>query len=158
LSYHQLAHELHVRFPGDESFYWPPGTALVLLGGYSVLGESIIVARAITLLVGVATVVLVSLLARLVTRSERAQRFTWILATFYPPAVMLTPQCYSQHFAALFLLAVAYFGGRALQEGRILWSALAGLALGAGCLTRPSMLALVPIVVLVYIMKGWQSP
>lgn len=157
LSYDELAREMLVRSPSDDAYYWPPGTSFTLAGGYLVFGASVAVARAITGAAGVASVVLAWLLARQAISSERAQRLTALVAAIYPPAVMLTPQCYSQHFAALALLALAYFGGRALKEGRIGLYCLAGLALGVGCIIRASMLALVPIVAVLFLAKAWRS-
>ena len=157
LSYDELAREMLVRFPGDNAYHWPPGTSFTLAGGYLVFGASVAVARTITGAAGVASVVLAWLVARQAIPSERAQRLTALIAAVYPPAVMLTPQCYSQHFAALALLALAYFGGRALKEGRPHLYGFAGLALGAGCIVRASMLALVPIVAALFFAKAWRS-
>jgi 4-amino-4-deoxy-L-arabinose transferase-like glycosyltransferase len=157
LSYDENAREMLVRFPGEKAFYWPPGTSLFLAGGYRILGASVAAARALTLVAGVASVVLTWLIARQALSSEKAQRATAIVAAVYTPAVMLTPQCYSQHFAGLALLALAYFGGRAFKEQRIHLYGLAGLALGAGCIIRASMLLLVPLVTVVLLVKGWRS-
>lgn len=157
LSYDENAREMLVSFPGDKAYYWPPGTSYTLAAAYRVFGASIAVARTITVITSVASVVLAWLIARQALSSARAQSLTVVVAAIYPPAVMLAPQCYSQHFAGLALLAVAYFGGRALKEGRLHLYGIAGLALGAGCIIRASMLVLVPVVAVVVVAKAWRS-
>jgi 4-amino-4-deoxy-L-arabinose transferase-like glycosyltransferase len=59
--------------------------------------------------------------------------------------VLLCGQTYAQHLASLCLAATAYFGLRAARERRLLHFALAGAALGLGCLTRPSMTSVAPV-------------
>jgi 4-amino-4-deoxy-L-arabinose transferase-like glycosyltransferase len=126
------------------AFYWPPGESVVLAGGFALLGKSVLAARIVTIATSTATVALTALLAKELA-GERVARATAWLAMFYAPSVLLCGQTYAQHLAALSLAAVAYFAMRALREKRPLLFALAGIALGLGCLSRPSMGSIVPV-------------
>lgn len=132
---------------GDDSgaFYWPPGESMLLAAGFSVLGPTIAVARALTIATSVGTLVLTVLLARELAGDSVARAAGWIAAA-YAPSVLLCGQAYAQHLAALCLAAIAYFGMRAIHERRVVFFALTGLALGVGCLARPSMASVVLVI------------
>ncbi len=144
--------ELGSRFArGDVggAFYWPPGESVALAVGFAAFGSSLVVARALTIAASAGTVVFSALLAGELA-GERARRAAGWLAALYAPSVLLCGQTYAQHLAALCLAALAYFGLRAAREGRPLMFALAGIALGVGTLTRPSMGSLVPVLVVAW--------
>jgi 4-amino-4-deoxy-L-arabinose transferase-like glycosyltransferase len=126
------------------AFYWPPGEPAVLAGALVALGRSVVVARLVTIAISVATAALASLLTREVA-GERAARSAGWIAALYPPAVLLCGQTYAQHLASLCLAATAYFGLTAARRRRLVDFALAGAALGLGCLTRPSMMSVTPV-------------
>lgn len=132
-----------------QPYYWPPGESMVLAGTFALFGRSLLAARLVTLAMSVATVALCALLARELAGVRAARVAGWIGA-LYVPAVLLCGQTYAQHLAALCLAAVAYFGLRAVRERRLAFYALAGAALGLGCLTRPSMMSVAPVVAI-----GW---
>jgi 4-amino-4-deoxy-L-arabinose transferase-like glycosyltransferase len=130
-------------------FYWPPGESLVLAPALTTFGKSILAARAVTIAISVASVVLTVLVARELAGGRAARIAGWI-AVVYAPSVLLCGQTYSQHLAAVCLAAVAYFGLRAVRERRFALWAAAGAALGLGCLTRPSMISVAPVLAVVW--------
>lgn len=144
-SYSQEALGLLRELPPSEAFYWPPGNSIVLALSYLVFGHEGIGARIVTLLAGTLGAVLAALVARQLLQDRRAAIATGFLAALYMPSVMLSAQPYSQHLAGLWLLLFAYWGLRAISEGRLALYAGAGFAYGLGCLTRPSMLSVLPV-------------
>jgi 4-amino-4-deoxy-L-arabinose transferase-like glycosyltransferase len=136
-----------VRFASGEfggAFYWPPGESLVLACALGPLGKSVLVARFVTIATSIGSVALSALLARELAGAATGRIAAWI-AALYVPSVVLCGQTYAQHLAALCLAAVAYFGLRALRDLRLGLFAWTGVALGLGCLTRPSMASVVPV-------------
>jgi 4-amino-4-deoxy-L-arabinose transferase-like glycosyltransferase len=131
---------------GDKvgAFYWPPGESLVLAAGFAVLGPTVWAARAVTIATSVATVALVVLVAAELAGRQAARAAGWI-AALYAPSVLLCGQTYAQHVAALALVALAYFGLRAIRENAVWLYAAAGGALGLGCLARPSAISVIPV-------------
>jgi hypothetical protein len=144
-----------------QAYYWPPGDSLLLAGAYAVLGASPWVAKAVMVLLGTAAVPLTAALARaLDAKSAATPRTAAWIAALYPPAVMLVAESYAQHLAALCMLAFAWLALRAVLERRVLLFAAAGFALGAGCLTRPSMASLaLPLLVVfvVHARRAWRE-
>jgi 4-amino-4-deoxy-L-arabinose transferase-like glycosyltransferase len=128
------------------AFYWPPGESIVLACALAPFGKSVLVARLVTVAIGTATVALSALLARELAGGEAGAIAGWI-AALYAPSALLSGQSYAQHLAALCLAAFAYFGLRALREQHLTLFAATGAALGLGCLTRPSMASVAPILV-----------
>jgi 4-amino-4-deoxy-L-arabinose transferase-like glycosyltransferase len=129
-------------------FYWPPGESMVLAAVFRMAGgPSVLFARAATVAISVGVVALTVLLTCEAVGRREARIAGW-LAAVYGPSLLLSGQTYAQHLAALCLAAVAYFGLRAVREGRLVWFGATGLALGFGCLTRPSMASVVVAVLL----------
>ena len=128
------------------AFYLPPGESLSVALALSLGGRSFLVARLLTIAVDTATVAVTALVA-LELAGEAAAVAAAVLAALYGPAVLLSGQTYSQHLCALCVGSVAYFGMRALREDRLDFFAVAGAAMGLGCITRPSMASLAPILV-----------
>jgi 4-amino-4-deoxy-L-arabinose transferase-like glycosyltransferase len=139
------------------AFYWPPGEALVLAGSALVFGKGLLVARLLTVAMSVAAVALATLLARELGGVDAA-RACAATAAFYAPSVLLCGQTYAQHLAALCLAAVAYFGMRALRERRAVLFAITGAALGVGCLTRPSMGSVAPVLAFAWVLSFRAQP
>jgi 4-amino-4-deoxy-L-arabinose transferase-like glycosyltransferase len=155
LSYSDFARDLLSSFPGKDAYYWPPGNSLLLAAAYAVLGASPWVAKGVMVLLGTAAVPLTARVAReLDPRAEASAAWT---AALYPPAVMLVAESYAQHLSAVCILAFAWLGLRAMRERRVLLFALAGLALGAGCLTRPSMASLAPVLLGFFVTHAWRA-
>ncbi len=139
--------ECAVRFAAGDTggaFYWPPGESFAIAPLVATLGPSVTAARILTIGMSVATVAVSALLTLEVGGRRAARAAAWI-AALYPPAALLCGQTYAQHLAALCLALLAYFGLRAVREGKLWQFASAGAALGIGCLTRPSMLSVVPV-------------
>jgi 4-amino-4-deoxy-L-arabinose transferase-like glycosyltransferase len=129
-----------------EAFYWPPGESLVLAWAFAAFGKHLLVARLVTIATSVGTVGLTALVARELG-GERASQIAGWIGALYAPSALLCGQTYAQHLCALCLAAVAYFGLRGLRDPRPTFWALTGAALGLGCLTRPSMASIIPILV-----------
>jgi 4-amino-4-deoxy-L-arabinose transferase-like glycosyltransferase len=140
-----------------EAYYWPPGESGLLAAGFAVLGPSIAVARALTVIVSTLTIVFTALIARQLA-GERAGRAAGWMWAVYPPSVLLCGQAYAQHLAALCLAAVAYFGMRAARERRLVLFVATALALGLGVLTRPSMASVVLVVGAVWAVAAYREP
>jgi 4-amino-4-deoxy-L-arabinose transferase-like glycosyltransferase len=117
---------------------------MVLACAFAVFGRSLLVARLVTIATSVGGVVFTALLARDLS-GRRAQRIAGWIAAMYAPSVLLCGQTYAQHLAALCLAAVAWLGWRAARQGRLVLFAATGAALGLGCLTRPSMVSVAPV-------------
>lgn len=146
--YYELAGRLAAGDTGG-AFYWPPGESMLLACAFAAFGRSLLVARLVTIATSLGGVVFTALLARELAGS-RAQRIAGWIAAAYAPSVLLCGQTYAQHLAALCLAAVAWFGWRAAREGRLVSFAATGAALGLGCLTRPSMVSVAPVLAV-----GW---
>jgi len=139
--------EVAERFASGEfggAFYWPPGEPLVLACALGALGKSVLVARIATIAISTAGVALTARLAGELAGAGAGRIGGWLSAA-YVPSVVLSGQPYAQHLAALCLAAVAYFGMLALRDRRMAAFAWTGAVLGLGCLTRPSMVSVVPV-------------
>jgi 4-amino-4-deoxy-L-arabinose transferase-like glycosyltransferase len=115
------------------------------------------VARVVMVALSTATVVLTAVIARELARNARAARIAGIAAALYVPAVLLIAQSYAQHLAALCLVAVALFGLRAVREKSLGSWVVAGAALGVGCLTRPSMASVAPVLAVLIAVALWRA-
>ncbi|HXX69026.1 MAG TPA: glycosyltransferase family 39 protein [Polyangiaceae bacterium] len=135
------------------AFYWPVGESALLAVPFAVLGPSVMVARLATIAMSAASIVLTTLLGRELGGPRVARVAGWMAAA-YAPNVLLCGQTYSQHLAALCLVALAYFGLRALSRPGIAPFCAAGLALGIGCLTRPSMVSVIPVLLMAWVLTA----
>lgn len=141
LSYNLLAKSFLREGLSTEPFYWPPGLPLFLSAVYSIAGDQIMVSRLAMIALGTANVVLVVKICRNVSRRPAAWKLSGWIACFYPPAVMMAAQTYSQHLAATCLLSavLCFFVG---YRKNLWWIyTIAFLLLGIGTLTRPSMIS-----------------
>ena len=164
-SYFEVAASLLTDFPGRASYYWPPGNAFALAGVFAVTGPSVLAARMLMIALGVGGVVLTSLLARRLVavaaagdcakdaKLARTEAIAGWIGAIYMPAVLLAGQTYAQHLAAACLLAFAWFGLRAVDRASLVDASLAGLAFAIGCLTRPSMLSVAPVLLVLWAMR-----
>ncbi len=140
-----------------DAFYWPPGESGFLAASFAVLGPSIAVARALTVIVSMLTIVFTALVGRQLAGERTGRAAGWMWAG-YAPSVLLCGQAYAQHLAALCLAAVAYFGMRAAREQRLVHFVVTALALGLGVLTRPSMASVVPVVAATWAIEAYRLP
>jgi 4-amino-4-deoxy-L-arabinose transferase-like glycosyltransferase len=126
----------------DYAYFWPPGTSYVLAAAYAVFGEHDWAARVAMVLVSVLAVVVTTLLALRLAREPRPAMLTgWILA-LYPGMWMQVVQPFSFDLTLLFVSLTALFALRAWESSNPLDYLVAGLALGAAGLTRPSTLSI----------------
>ncbi len=145
--YFDQARRLLADFPGDRAYFWPPGTPFFLALIRVLFGPSVAAARLGMIALSVATVALAALIADRVSSERRVVESTGWLGALYPPAILMSSQTYSQNLAAFLVALLAWALLSALATRRLVWWALSGIALGLGCLTRPSMLAYVPILI-----------
>lgn len=150
--YYAMAVKLAARDFGG-AFYWPIGESVFLAAPFAVFGPSLAVARLATIATSLACVVLTALVACELGGAPAGRAAGWIAAG-YAPSVLLCGQTYSQHLAALCLVGLAYFGLRAIRTGRVGLFLGAGTALGVGCLTRPSMVSVVPVLIVAWAMAA----
>jgi 4-amino-4-deoxy-L-arabinose transferase-like glycosyltransferase len=158
VDYYQFGVHLLQAFPGERSYYWPPGTSLILAGTFSVIGISLESARLAMLACSVGCVVFCLLITYRLTDNVTARRAAGWFAALYVPAVLFTGQARAQHPSALFLLAMAYFALRAAEKPRFWRFALTGAAFAMGSLTRPSALSAGPFVVALWFLVGRIAP
>jgi 4-amino-4-deoxy-L-arabinose transferase-like glycosyltransferase len=144
-------------FPGKDPYYWPPGTAFSLALAYYIFGTEVIVAKLLLLAISVLCVFFSVLIAEKLIGKGPGALWAGLLAAIYIPSIMLAGQPFSQHLASLCLLATAYFGLLALTTEFLIFFALTGIAFGIGCLTRSSMVSLVPIIFLFFTIKIFSS-
>lgn len=140
-------------------FYWPPGNTVLLVLFFRALGDAALAARLAMVLVSSLTVLFAALIARRLG-GRRAMLATAALGALYMPAVLLCSQSYSQHLAGLCLVCVAYFGPLALRDDRALAYPPCGFFFGLGCLTRPSMLGIAPVLLvlaLISLRAPWRA-
>ena len=138
-------------------FYWPPGESLALAAGFGLLGPSLALARWITVAMSTATVAFTMLLARDLAGASTARTAGW-MAAVYSPAVLLCGQPCAQHLAALCLAAAAHFAMRAARATRPLPFLATGMALGLGCLARPSMASVAPVIGAAWAVAAHRTP
>jgi hypothetical protein len=140
---------------GGPTAFRPPLWPLFLGGIYTVVGDHVLVARGVEVVLGVITVGLVGALAfRLARSSGRDGRRTALvamaLAAVYPPLLLAGGSLLSESLSLpleLGSLLVAWVAPRARRPLR--WCALAGLLCGLDILCRPeSFILLVPALLL----------
>jgi 4-amino-4-deoxy-L-arabinose transferase-like glycosyltransferase len=141
----------------EGAFYWPPGEGAALGAAFRAFGTSVAVARTLTIAMSVATVVLTARIARDLAGARAGNAAGWI-AALYAPSVLLCGQSYAQHLAALCLAATAFYGLRAARDGGPLVFVAAGVALGLGILTRPSMGSVVPVLAVAWGGRSLREP
>ena len=135
------------HFVPEKAPFWPPGNPLLLAAVFTLTGPSEAAARVLMIALSVLAVVLSMRFARHFSPDPGVAVRTGLLAALYGPSVLLTGQSYSQHLATLCLLAVADQGWEAIRRPRLAPFLWAGLALGVGILTRPSVASLTPVLV-----------
>ena len=140
---------------GGPTAFRPPLWPLFLAGIYAVVGNHVVVARAVEIVLGLLTVALVGALAfRLETSTGRDGRRTallaMVLAAVYPPLLLAGGSLLSESLSLpleLGSLLAAWVASGARRPMR--WCALAGLLCGLDILCRPdSFVLLVPAVLL----------
>lgn len=144
-SYLKEAEALLRHFPPEDPLYWPPGNSLMLAIAFKLFGPSLATARLVLLVLATSAVVFSMLIATWLHPDNRTVIATGALAAAYLPSVLLAGQTYSQHLAGLCFVVLAYSILRARPSASLVFCGLSGLALGLGCLTRPSMLSLLPV-------------
>ena len=158
LSYSEEGKKLLAKFPGETAYFWPPGLPYVLAFIYWVFGDGIVVARVSTIILSVLNTVMIALLSGRVLKDPRAARLSGWIAAFYPPDVMMAGQTYTQHLAAFCLLVMAFWLLMGYERKRWWYFGLAGLALGWGSLTRPSLQSLALVLLILLMLVLWRSP
>jgi 4-amino-4-deoxy-L-arabinose transferase-like glycosyltransferase len=127
--------------------YWPPGYPLLLGAVYRLFGTSLVVAKALNLVCGVATVIMTFLLAKTVGARDRVAWLSALLAGMFPSLVFYTNSVTSETLATFLVVATVALAWN-MDRRTPLTSALLGLLLGLLLLTRP-LLAVAPLAVMV---------
>ena len=142
LDYHLQATALLRGEFADRAFYYPPGMTFLLSLVYTMAGENLLAVRLCILGLSVLTVLFVCLLTFELSGSKRLGRTAGILAAVYPPAILLSAQPYSNVLASVCVTAIAWLWLRGTRRPSPWALGAAGMLLGVGCLTRPSMVSL----------------
>jgi 4-amino-4-deoxy-L-arabinose transferase-like glycosyltransferase len=122
--------------------FWPPATAITIRLFCGPFGITDGTARVLTLVTSALTVVAIRALTRCLTNDPQVVRIAGLAALFYPPAILMAGQSYSQAFAQLWLVLLPLTVLRGWRVRRPAWFALAGFVFGMGCLTHSPMLSL----------------
>jgi 4-amino-4-deoxy-L-arabinose transferase-like glycosyltransferase len=162
----------------DVPFYWPPGTSYFLELCFWLFGVGEASARLGLAVLARLNVALVSRLAFDITASRRSAHVAAWLAALYPPDVLLSCSSFSQYLSLFCLTGTAVFGYRLLKScaprfacddevgcrplrpecrpfDRARGALLTGAFLGVGCLTRPSLMAVVALVPVAAAVAWW---
>lgn len=150
--YHREALAMLEHWPGNLPYYWPPGAGYLLALVYGLFEPSLALGRALCLLLSLACVPLALALARRLALPRRAVLATGWVAALYPPLLFMAGQPFSSLPTAVYLLVLAWAMSVYLAENRPGPLVLAGFMLGAGGLTRPSM---VPLLGLAWLAVAW---
>lgn len=140
-SYRRIALELVHTGTFHKAFYYPPGLSYALAGFHIVLGDAVWVTRLACVLISTASVGVVVKLAQAVFANPTIAKWSGWIAAFYPPAVMMAGRPYPNPLTGLCLLLTVWLLIQAWHSGAIWRCALAGLAFGLACLTRPGTLS-----------------
>ncbi len=151
MNYAEMAIGFLTDFPGEIAFFWPPGTALILLPWHLLFGESPVVAQCVVLALSSLAAALTVMVGRAVLGRESDLTWVGIAACFYPASLLMAGQTYSQHFIAVPILLIALVLVRYLDAPKATTALLLGVLLGVAVLVRPSALsvaaALVPFLI-----------
>lgn len=130
----------------------PPGYPLLLAAAYKIFGVHLAAARALNLVLALATIVLAYLIARRIFRSEPTARITLAILAFFPSLIVFTNLTATENGFAFFVIAGVAL---AILPRRRLWTDLAsGVAFGMAILTRPVAIVVPVVVLLAYL---WRS-
>lgn len=154
--YHREALAMLAHWPGNLPYYWPPGAGYLLALFYWLIDPSLALGRTLCLVLSLACVPLALALAQRLGLPRRAVLATAWVAALYPPLLFMAGQPFSSLPTAVYLLLLAWSLLTYLAENRPGCLVLAGLALGAGGLTRPSMVPLLGLAGLVVAWAVWR--
>ena len=152
LSYSEQARKLLSSFPGPTAYFWPPGTPYLLAAVYAIFNDSLVVSKAVAIVISVMNVVLIAAFGMQVLKSVRAARLAGWIACFYPPDLLMAGQTLSYPLTMLCLLLMACCLVAGFRTAKLRYFVFAGLALGFGSLTRPSTLAVTVVVPIAYVL------
>ena len=145
---------------GGPTAFRPPLWPLFLAGIYAVVGDHVLAARAVEIVLGLLTVALVGALAHRLAVSKgrdggRAALVAMALAAVYPPLLLAGGSLLSESLSLPLELGSLLAAWGASEARRPLrWCALAGVLCGLDILCRPdSFLLLAPAVLL-----AWRRP
>lgn len=136
------------------AFYQAPVYPYFLSMIYSLFGKSLTYVYIIQMIIGLASIVLLYLLAKKYF-SERTALLSAFLFSFYGTAIFFEskflPETLAIFVNLFFLLVLAHSHTqsskkRKLSRNSLLW--ISGILLGVSCLIRPNMLLLLPLVLL----------
>ncbi len=131
---------------------YPAGLALA----YRVFGvQNDAAARALQAVVGLATVILVYYMAKVVY-DERVALWAAGLCGFYPSLLAYANLLLSETLFTFFVVAFCWLACEAIQRESLSTLAAAGLALGVAALTRSIMLVFAPLLSL-YVLLCWRG-
>lgn len=131
--------------------YWPPGYPFFLYGTFLLLGDHRWVPPLANLVLYVAMAAATWRLA-LLAGGRYAAGLALLILSIWPNAVFSTSIASKELWLATLLsVALAFYVSSSVHRGwySLAYASLAGLALGFGCLTQPSLLML-PVVFMLY--------
>jgi 4-amino-4-deoxy-L-arabinose transferase-like glycosyltransferase len=128
-----------------------PGYPLFLVGVFKVLGRSFTAVRVVQCLLDAVTIYMVFTIAMLLAGSPVIALLAALGYAVYPPAVMSATYILSETLYTFFLVLFALSAVMAIRRSAWALYAVSGIAAGLAMLTRPGILLLPPVLLIV----GW---
>lgn len=151
----ELAAGLGYRYQGHPTAFFPVGTSLILAGPFALFGPSLPLAKGLSLIAWLATVLLTWRLGGLVA-GTRVGTIAALIVALHPDFIAYTGLVGSENFFVPLLLGSLYAFCLALQpqqpHARLLL--LAGLLMGAAVLVRSTAIILLPLLALLVLLTG----
>ncbi len=138
---------------GHEAFFRAPFYIYLLGGIYSIFGSSILAARIFGLIIGISSVYVTGQIAFKLF-GKKSAIFAALLHAIYPIAIYFESELLVDSlFTLLFELSILCFL-HAIETKTIKWNILTGLVIGLAAITKPTILALLPIFIIWIFIKN----
>jgi 4-amino-4-deoxy-L-arabinose transferase-like glycosyltransferase len=138
---------------GHLEVYWPPGYPAVLSVGYRLFGYRPFVGTALQVLLGIATIVLISTIGT-AAFGTRIGRYAALLLAVYPTHVFYATLNLTEPLFTLLVMFAVLLLWRSLTGGAAPIAA-AGLVLGLAAYTRPVVLLFAGVLPVWYLLQRW---
>lgn len=138
---------------GNEVFFRAPLYIYVLGGLYAVFGHSLFIARLFGILTGLCSICAVYLIAR-TAFSKRSALWAALIFALYPMTIYFESELLVESlFTCFTLFSIAVFM-RAINDRKITLFIGTGLLIGLAAITRPVILGLLPLYILLIFLAG----
>jgi 4-amino-4-deoxy-L-arabinose transferase-like glycosyltransferase len=153
-AYDQIAYNLmsegrYIQYHGDNVWltFRPPLLPYILAGLYSVVGYSFTASRLLMIVIGSTLPLLVFVLADRIF-GRRVGILAGVITALWPEFLLYSNTLYTEGLLVPLVVLQFVFLFRFADEGRVGDMCAAGIVAGLGALCRPSVLAILPVVVI----------